>query len=152
MNYWKIDLQRFLVYEILKIWVSAWREKNEDGQDEKRPAPLAVSWIFRNFEERNRSRMVTFIIVCKLSELIVTGTLKLIGGIFRIAWLLMVLLFRMVSAVVSSSHCWRAANKSALASRFHFLMVGVWRFVVSRWAMKWAKTGMFFKRSNIGNL
>ena len=49
--------------------------------------------------------MVTFIIVCKLSELIVTSTLKIIGGIFRIAWLLLVLLFRMVSAVVSGSHC-----------------------------------------------
>ena len=48
--------------------------------------------------------MVTFIIVCKLSELIVTGTLKLIGGIVKIAWLLIVLLCRMVSELVSSVH------------------------------------------------
>lgn len=48
--------------------------------------------------------MVTFIIVCKLTELIVTGLFKIVDGIFKIAWLLLVLLSRMVSEVVSSVH------------------------------------------------
>lgn len=48
--------------------------------------------------------MVTFIIVFKLTQLIVTGIFKIVGGIFKIAWLLLVLLCRMVSEVVSSVH------------------------------------------------
>jgi len=48
--------------------------------------------------------MVTFIIVCKLTELIVTGLLRIVGSIFKIAWLLLVLLSRMVSEIVSSVH------------------------------------------------
>ena len=48
--------------------------------------------------------MVTFITVCKLTELIVTGLLRIVGGIFKIAWLLLVLICRMVSEVVSSAH------------------------------------------------
>ena len=48
--------------------------------------------------------MVTFIIVCKLTELIVTGVFKIVCGIFKIVWLLLVFLCRMVSEVVSSVH------------------------------------------------
>jgi hypothetical protein len=55
-------------------------------------------------KKENRSRMVTFIIFYKLSQLIVNTVFEIIGGIFRIAWLLMVLLCRMVGAVVSSVH------------------------------------------------
>ena len=48
--------------------------------------------------------MVTFIIFYKLTQLIVNTVFEIIGGIFRIAWLLLVLLCRMVSEVVSSVH------------------------------------------------
>ena len=48
--------------------------------------------------------MVTFIIVFKLTQLIVTGIFKIFAGIVEIAWLLLVLLCRMVSEVVSSVH------------------------------------------------
>ena len=48
--------------------------------------------------------MVTFIIFYKFTQLIVNTVFEIIGGIFRIVWLLIVLLSRMMSEVVSSVH------------------------------------------------
>lgn len=48
--------------------------------------------------------MVTFIIVFKLTQLIVTGIFKIFAGIVKTAWLLLVLFSRMVSELASSVH------------------------------------------------
>ena len=85
------------------------REMN-DGRDaqqgwRKRAGGLAVSRILRIFEEKKRSRMKIFALFFMLGYGLVVGAFKIISGIARLAWLMVMLLSRVVSELASGGHC-----------------------------------------------
>ena len=79
---------------------------DEDGTGRrKRVVGLAVSRILRIFEERKRSRMKIFALFFMLGYGLVVGMFKIVSCIARLAWMLLTLLSRVVSELVSCGHC-----------------------------------------------
>ena len=70
------------------------------------------TWLSRKLlvtlRERNSRRMKIFALFFLLAFGIVRGAAKLIEGIVRLAWLLLMLLCRVFSELVSDKHCVRA--------------------------------------------
>lgn len=81
------------------------REMNTGNERRKRAVGLAVSRILRIFEERKRSRMKIFALFFMLGYGLVVGAFKIVNGLARLAWMLVMLLSRVVSDLVSGGHC-----------------------------------------------
>ena len=106
--HWHITALMFCRFTALRLCDNCalhQREMNTGNERRKRAVGLAVSWILRIFEERKRSRMKIFALFFMLGYGLVVGAFKLVSVIARLAWMLVMLLSRVVSDLVSGGHC-----------------------------------------------
>ena len=106
--HWYITALMFCRFAVLRLYDNSalhQREMNTGKERRKRAWGLAVSRILRIFEERKRSRMKIFALFFMLGYGLVVGMFKIVGCIARLAWMLVMLLSRVVSELVSGGHC-----------------------------------------------